>query len=100
MLPAYFAPNQWARVIHYAAARDALESGSGCATCVDANLSLDGANGYDVVLVTPGYATGKRSSWADYIDDAQNRDGDDRYAMPLEQSAARDRIYAIRGSSR
>ena len=101
MLPPYFASNQWARLIHYAVARDALESGgSGCSTCVDPRLSLDGAAGYDVVLLTPGYAAAKRSGWAEYVDDAQNRDDDDRYATPLAQSAARDRIYAIRAPSR
>ena len=101
-LPAYFARNQWSRVIYYAVARDALESGgSACSTCVDASLSVDGAGGYDVVLLTAGYAAGaKRSSWTDYIDDAENRNGDDRFATPLSASAARDRLYAIRAPAR
>jgi hypothetical protein len=101
-LPAYFAQNQWSRVIYYAVARAALENaGRGCNTCTDASLSVDGASGYDVVLLTTGYAIGgKRSDWSEYIDDAENRNDDDRYSTPLAASAARDRLYAIRAPAR
>lgn len=102
MLPPYFAQNQWSRVIYYTVARSALENaGSTCSTCADASLSVDGASGYDVVLLTTGYATGaKRSGWPEYIDDAENRNDDDRYSTPLAASAARDRLYAIRAPAR
>lgn len=97
-LPPYFVRNEWARVLHYAAARTALESGGkGCATCTDATLSVDGREGYDVVLLTAGFiaAGAKRASLADYIDDPENRDGDDRYVTPLSKAPERDRIYAV-----
>lgn len=97
-LPVYFAANQWARVIYYAVGRSALENGGkSCAACIDETLSVDGTGGYDLVLLTSGFAAGarKRSSWADYIDDAENRNEDDRYATPLSQEAGRDRLYSI-----
>lgn len=97
-LPAYFAANQWARVIYYAVGRSALENrGKRCTTCTDESLSIDGAGGYDVVLLTTGYVAsgGKRASWADYIDDVENRNENDRYATPLSQEAGRDRLYSI-----
>lgn len=98
VLPAYFAPNDWARVIHYAAARSALEGGGkGCTTCSDAMLSVDGAAGYDVILLTVGFVASPtpRKSASDYIDDAENRDSDDRFVTPLSQRPERDRIYAV-----
>jgi hypothetical protein len=101
MLPAYFAQNDWGRVVFYAVARNALEArGAGCSTCADPNLTLDGAIGYDVVLVAPGYAGRGRpsASLADYLDDAENRNDDDRFATPASQSADRDRVFAILGA--
>jgi hypothetical protein len=47
------------------------------------------------VLVTAGYAEHARQNPADYFDDAENRDGDDRYVTPRSAAASRDRIYAI-----
>ncbi len=102
MLPAYFIRNDWARVIHYSAARTALEfGGKSCTTCADAALSVDGVAEYDVVLLTAGFAASpvKRASAADYIDDVANRDGDDRYVTPLSQAAHRDRVYAVTASA-
>ena len=101
MLPGYFVRNEWSRVIHYSAARSALEAGGkSCKTCVDATLSVDGDAGYDVVLLTAGFASSptKRASGADYVDDMANRDGDDRYVTPLSEAAGRDRIYAVTAS--
>jgi hypothetical protein len=101
MLPAYFIRNDWTRVIHYSVARNALESaGRSCKTCADPTLSMDGMGGYDVILLTAGFAASpvKRASDADYIDDIANRDGDDRYVTPVSQAADRDRIYAVTAS--
>ena len=98
VLPAYFAANDWYRVIHYAVGRGGLEDGGkSCTTCADASLSVDGAGGYELVLLTTGYASSARkgAGWADYIDDAANRDDDDRYVTPL---AGGDRIYAVTGT--
>jgi hypothetical protein len=97
-LPAYFAANDWARVIHYSVARSALEgTGKSCTTCTDAVLSLDGAAGYDVILLTAGFIASPtpRASASDYIDNPENRDGDDRYVTPLSERPERDRIYAV-----
>lgn len=101
VLPPYLLSNDWTRVIFYAVGRAALENaGKSCTTCLDPSLSLDGATGYDVVLITPGYAvaTKQRTSWSDYVDDAANRDNDDRFVTPLSQLADRDRIYTIRNA--
>lgn len=102
VLPAYFMANDWARVFYYAVARNALpEQGKACATCSEANLTLDSQAGYDVVLLTPGYAAGKapRSSWSDYLDDAENRNNDHRFVTPSASKPDRDRIYAIAGGA-
>lgn len=101
-LPAWFAANDWPRVIHYAVARSALElGGRSCTTCTHASLAVDGAGGHDVVLITAGHAApgSRREGWADYLDDAANRDGDDRYVTPHSQAADRDRIYTILGAA-
>ena len=102
VLPSYFSANKWARVIYYAVARSALESGgNSCSTCVDDTLSIDGTSGYDVVLITPGLASGNRPSadWRDYLEDIENRDGDDRHLTPRSQSADRDRIFGVAGAA-
>jgi hypothetical protein len=101
VLPSYVVPNDWARVIYYAVARDALEAGgAACATCADASLSVDGAAGFDVVLVSAGYAGAQRPSPAPgaYFDDPENQDGDDRFVTPRGSGADRDRLYAIAGA--
>jgi hypothetical protein len=100
-LPAYFAPNDWARVLYYAVGRSALEGrGESCSTCADPSLTLDGASGFDVVLVTAGYAGATRPSAkpTDYFDDAENTNADDRYVSPASQKADRDRTFSILGS--
>ena len=100
-LPPYFVPNDWARVIHYAAARNALEArGAACTTCAGDSLALDGAAGYDVVLISTGYATSVRKGAAPlaYIEDTENADDDDRYVTPRATGADRDRLYSILGT--
>jgi len=100
VLPAYFVRNEWSRGIHYAVARQALEGGGkACTTCNERNLTLDGTRGYDVVLIASGYAEKERSSvaWSDYLDDPENRDGDDRYTTPLSLAPDRNRVFAIAG---
>jgi hypothetical protein len=97
-LPAYFASNDWARVIYYSVARTALENnGKDCATCVEPTLSIDGTAGHELVLLTPGAAIGARprSTWADYLDDIENRNEDDRYVTPVSRDSTRNRIYSV-----
>jgi hypothetical protein len=101
-LPAYVAQNDWARTIHYAVARTALEtSGTACTACVDTSLAVDGVRGYELLLLTAGYAhsPAPRTAIADYIDDVENRDGDDQYVTPTSRAADRDRIYAVATAS-
>ena len=98
VLPAYFASNGWDRIIYYSAARGALDNaGKDCTTCAAPSLSVDGTAGHDVVLLTPGANTRNRprSAWADYLDDMENRNEDDRYVTPAAREAFRNRIYAI-----
>jgi hypothetical protein len=88
--------------MHYAVGRSALEdAGKSCRTCADPRLALDGGAAYDVVLITPGFATGSRPRRApsDYWDDPENRDGDDRFVSPRSAKAERDAIYAITGAT-
>jgi hypothetical protein len=102
VLPSYLAANGWSRLIYYAVARDALEGGGkSCQTCTEPNLTLDGRAGYDVLLISPGYAAGGalRASWSDYLDDAENRDGDHRFVTPASMNPDRDRAYPIAGAA-
>jgi hypothetical protein len=101
VLPPYVVPNDWARVIYYGVARDALEaSGAACVSCTEPSLSVDGAPGFDVVLVSAGYAGAQRPTAAmgAYVDDPENHDGDDRYVTPRGTGPDRDRLYAIAGA--
>ena len=102
VLPPYFAANDWGRIIYYAVGRTGLQStGKGCTTCVDADLSIDGMPGFDVVLIAPGYAGSTRpsGSWVDYIDDAANRDHDDHFVTPGSQAADRDHLFSVTGKA-
>ena len=102
VLPPYFAANQWSRVVYYAVARDALhERGTACETCSGASLTLDAHPGYDVLLITPGYAQDKtpRTSWADFLDDVENHNGDERFVTPTAAVPERDRVYAVAGAA-
>jgi hypothetical protein len=102
MLPSYFVENNWARVIHYAAARDALENaGKACKTCFDPSLSIDGVTGSDALLLTPGFSTGAkaRTTLSDYFPDPANHDADDRFVTPASAAAGRGSIHGIAGAS-
>jgi hypothetical protein len=98
VLPAYVLRNDWPRVLHYGVARRALESsGERCSSCAAPDLSVDSLAGHDVVLVTAGYAGAKRpsSNPADYFEDTENRNDDDRYVTPASANADRDRLFSI-----
>jgi hypothetical protein len=100
VLPSYFISNDWARIIHYVAARDALEDrGKLCATCADATLSIDRVSGIDALLMAPGFVTGTkaRTSPSDYFPDAENHNGDDRFVTPASTALERGSIYRIAG---
>lgn len=111
-LPAYFQTNNWSTVIYYAVGRNALQnaglSPTACTTCtVDpvtppppklfGTLSVDGTNGHALALITPGSAAANRpsASWTDYIDDAANRDNDDRFVTPASKLFDRDRLATV-----
>ncbi|HEX2825712.1 MAG TPA: hypothetical protein VHP37_05155 [Burkholderiales bacterium] len=101
-LPQYFVTNDWARAVYYAAAREALEArGAACTTCAADTLALDGADGYDVMLISTGYATAARKGAAPlaYIEDAENANEDDRYVTPRATGADRDRVWPILGQA-
>jgi hypothetical protein len=101
LLPSYFSANDWARVTHYVVARSALEqAGQGCTTCAEANLTIDSLRGYEVVLLTPGFATGsrQRSSLSDYFADPENANGNDRFVTPRSPDAERNNIYGVAGA--
>jgi len=101
-LPPYFSANNWNRLVYYAVAKTALQdAGKGCTTCTDSNLAIDGAAGYELVLITPGYAGAGRPSmsWNDYVDDAENRDANDAFVTPASTSADRDQLYTVLGAA-
>jgi len=112
VLAPYFAANDWDEVIFYAVGRRALQNfgvaPTECTTCTNdpllppppllrGTLSVDENIGYAVVFVMPGSAGAGRPStnWGQYIDDAMNRDGDDRFVTPASKSLDRDRLYTI-----
>jgi hypothetical protein len=39
------------------------------------------------------------ADWRDYLEDIENRNGDDRHMTPRSQSADRDRIYGVAGAA-
>lgn len=102
VLPSYVLANDWARVIHYVVGRDALEdAGRACATCSESTLSIDGASGTDVVILTPGFATGAkaRTTLSDYLADPENHNADDRFVTPASPHVERGNIYGITGAA-
>jgi hypothetical protein len=82
----YLEPNNWANVVYYSVAKALLQTaGLTCTTCIPLGpqtLSVNGTNGYGIVLITPGPAapTQTRTTWAHYIDDAENRDANPQAA--------------------
>lgn len=111
-LPPYFQANNWHAMTYYAVGRHALQNAgqapTACTTCTNdpampppplllGTLSIDGTNGFAVVLITPGAAASgqTRSNWAAYIDDAANKDNDDRFITPTSRVFDRDRLFAL-----
>ena len=102
ILPPYFAMNDWARVIHYAAGKEALEgAGKACTTCSDPTLSIDGTTGWDALLLLPGCASSPKArvTLSDFFPDPENHDGDDRFVTPASAGADRGTTYSIAGAS-
>ncbi|MGH8750114.1 MAG: hypothetical protein ACREUV_00240 [Burkholderiales bacterium] len=103
-LPAWFISNNWSQLIYYTVGRNYLMS---CSTCEagQTTLSVDGAPGKEVVLLTPGPAGAGRpvpypwTNWAAYLEDPQNNNnintGKDSYVTPTSTAYTRDRIYTI-----
>jgi hypothetical protein len=77
----YLEPNNWGSVIYYSVGKALLENlGATCTNCIPLgppSLSVNGTSGYGFVLITPGPIAptqAARTTWAEYIDDAENRD--------------------------
>ena len=105
-LPIYFESNNWDRVIYYAVGQNGLQNfgliPTACTTCTApppplGTLSLNGGSGHAVVMITPGSTNTNRPStnWADYLDDAGNRDANDTFFTPASKARDRDRLYTI-----
>ena len=112
-LPTYFQANNWHTVIHYTVGQKALqnfgEAPTLCLSCIEllpsapdlkGTLSIDKNPGHAVVLITPGSAGANRpkgwtGNWGHYIDDAGNRDGDNRFVTPASKANDRDRLTTI-----
>lgn len=106
-LPAWFANNEWRRVVYYSAARDVLGPNTQpCATCVDPSLSVNGIPGTEALILTPGPIAGPPprapvplddpNYWKFYFEDAANSDfADDLYVVPGTSAHARNRIFTI-----
>lgn len=95
--------NGWASVIYYAVGRIVLDPGDPCLTCT---AGYDQLRVYDtsgttyvwvnLVLLTPGAATGARTWVSGYFEDAENNDNDDdNYITPTSTAYNRDRIYTV-----
>jgi hypothetical protein len=99
-LPTWFNPNRWGDVIYYTAAETRLDQ-LPCPSCTSPTLILDGVGGGAALFFMPGAAAGPpaRTPWGDYIDDAQNRDGDDIYITPTSSAVSRDQLFALPGAS-
>lgn len=102
-LPSWFGNNDWARLIYYAVAQTSLAAGGlACTSCIDPTLSVDGAPGAELVILTPGPAGAGRplaypfSNWAAYFEDSENSDNsNDRYVTPSSTAFARDRLFRV-----
>lgn len=82
--------NKWGGLFYYAIAP------SESADHTAGTLTVNGAS-KNLVLITTGPAGASRPSTnlADYLDDAENRDGDAIYITPSSTAYARDRLYTI-----
>jgi hypothetical protein len=83
--------NKWGRLFYYAVAPSVV------ATPTAGTLTVDGAAGKDLVLITTGPAGASRpsSNLSDYLEDLENRNNDDVFQTPSSTAYARDRIYTI-----
>jgi hypothetical protein len=99
-VPAWLIQNEWWKVVYYAVAPDESQNKSG------GTLTVDGASGTRVVLITPGPAApgvprpvnapGSPAYWAEYLKDAANSDhADNTYVRPSSTAYARNRLYTI-----
>jgi hypothetical protein len=100
VVPVWLNQNQWWKVVYYAVAPNETQNKSG------GTLTVDGALGTHVVLITPGptspgvprpvNAPGSAAYWAEYLNDAGNSDHNDHlYVRPTSTAYARNRLYTI-----
>jgi hypothetical protein len=84
------ASNEWGKKFYYAIAPSESQDHT------VGTITVDGAS-KNLVLITTGPAGASRPSTnlADYVDDAENRDGGTIYISPTSTAYARDRIYTI-----
>jgi hypothetical protein len=132
-LPNWYVNNNWGWVIYYSVGKSFLQNfGAACGTCesigtgsppADGTLSVNGAFGKEVVIITSGPAGTSRpggghilgpwgdviwsvgncnpvgptwQAWQAYLEDSQNNDvSNDRYVTPTSIAYARDRLYTI-----
>ena len=91
-VPVYLTDNNWWRVIYYAVGDRVDPSPS------TFNVFNYGSGGNtSVVIIMPGPAGASRpsTSWADYVADATNRDGDDTFATPASTAYTKNHLYSI-----
>jgi len=84
------ASNEWGKKFYYAIAPSESQDHT------VGTITVNGAS-KNLVLITTGPAGASRPSTnlADYVDDAENRDGGTIYISPSSTAYARDRIYTI-----
>jgi type II secretory pathway pseudopilin PulG len=91
-VPVYLTNNNWWRVIYYAVGDRITASPSTFNV-----FNYNGGGNTSAIFITPGAAGSSRpsTSWADYVDDATNRDGDDTFATPASTAITKDHLYSI-----
>jgi hypothetical protein len=89
VIPQWLLDNDWRKVFFYAVAPSKTYAGGA------GSLTVDGATGKDIVLISTGAATAPRSVMPDdYVEDAENRNLDNVYVTPADvTSKNRDRLY-------
>jgi hypothetical protein len=99
-VPPWLNQNQWWKVVYYALAPIESQNKSG------GTLTVDGASGTHVVLITSGptppgasrpvNAPGSAAYWAEYLQDAENADHSNNvYVRPTSTTYVRNRLYTI-----
>lgn len=82
--------NEWGKKFYYAIAP------SESADHTPGTLTVDGASKNLVVITTgPAGASRPSTNLPDYVDDLENRNGDDTFQTPSSTAYARDRLYTI-----